>query len=377
MRFDQPTPVAGSAPESRRTRETGALNPRSTGAATSAARRPGVKPGIKEVAHRAGVAISSVSRVLSGHPDVSPAMRDAVNNAVRELGYRPNALARGLRSQRSMSVGFAVADIANPIFADIVRGAERELRANDYSLLLTNSEGDSALDADNIALLEDRQVDGLLLSLTHEDKPDVVRALRASKLPMVLLDRDKPDGVTALSARFDHRAGMTKAVEHLLGLGHRDFAMITGGPALPARDRRAAVEETLWPSGGRCMVVEGAFGVEAGYRATIHALDRSPRPTALIAAGNTLMAGAIRALHELDVTVGSDISFVGCDNVLTAELHQPPISVVFRDAGALGEQGALLLLAALGAKNGEQPTDDVVLPTEFMPTPSCGPAPHG
>ena len=100
------------------------------------------KPGIKEVAQHAGVAISSVSRVLSGHPDVSAAMRDLVNNAVLELGYRPNALARGLRSQRSMSVGFAVADLANPIFADIVRGAERELRASGYSLLLTNSEGD-------------------------------------------------------------------------------------------------------------------------------------------------------------------------------------------------------------------------------------------
>ena len=334
-----------------------------------------VKPGIKEVAQRAGVAISSVSRVLSGHPDVSPSMRDAVNNAVRELGYRPNALARGLRSQRSMSVGFAVADIANPIFADIVKGAERELRANDYSLLLTNSEGDANLDADNIALLEDRQVDGLLLSLTQEDNPDVVRALRACKLPMVLLDRDQPEGVKALSARFDHRAGMVRAVEHLLALGHRDFAMVIGGPALPARDRRAAVEQTLWPSGGRCMVVEGAFGVEGGYRATIEAIDRDPRPTALIAAGNTLMAGAIRALHELDVAIGTDISFVGCDNVLIAELHQPPIAVVYRDAGALGEHGARLLMSTLNAREGDAPIDEVVLPTEFHPTPSCGPPP--
>lgn len=336
---------------------------------------PAIKPGIKEVARRAGVAISSVSRVLSGHPDVSPAMRDAVNNAVRELGYRPNALARGLRSQRSMSVGFAVADIANPIFADIVQGAERELRANGYSLLLTNSEGDAELDADNIALLEDRQVDGLLLSLTQEENPDVIRALRSCQLPMVLLDRDKPDGVKALSARFDHRAGMTKAVEHLLGLGHQDFAMIIGGPALPARDRHAAVEQTLWPSGGRCMVVEGAFGVEAGYRATLQVLGRTPRPTALIAAGNTLMAGAIRALHELDVHVGTDISFVGCDNVLIAELHQPPIAVVYRDAGALGEQGAKMLLTALGSKDDPDPIEEVVLPTEFLPTPSCGPPP--
>lgn len=360
------------------TRHTGAVDESSDGRNGSRNDRLTTKPGIKEVAQRAGVAISSVSRVLSGHPDVSPSMRDAVTSAVRELGYRPNALARGLRSQRSMSVGFAVADIANPIFADIVQGAERQLRAADYSLLLTNSEGDAGLDAANIALLEDRQVDGLLLSLNHEDNPDVVRALRACALPMVLLDRDKPDGVTALSARFDHRAGMTKAVEHLLALGHRDFALLIGGPALPARDRRTAVEETLWPSGGRCMTVEGAFGVDGGYRATMQALQRSPRPTALIAAGNTLMAGAIRALHELDVRVGTDISFVGCDNVLTAELHQPPISVVYRDAGALGTAGAGMLLTALGATDaGDLGTavDEIVLPTEFLATASCSAAP--
>lgn len=353
----------------------GRISPRS-GTATS--RRSGaVKPGIREVAERAGVAISSVSRVLSGHPDVSPAMRAAVNDAVQELGYRPNALARGLRSQRSMSVGFAVADIANPIFADIVRGAERELRANGYSMLLTNSEGDAQLDAGNLALLEDRQVDGLLLSLTQEGNPDVVQAMRASKLPMVLLDRDKPDGVEARSARFDHRAGMTQAVEHLLALGHRDFALVGGGPALPARDRRAAVEETLWPSGGRCMVVEGAFGVDDGYRATIEVLGRSPRPTALITAGNTLMAGAIRALHELDVRVGEDISFVGCDNVLIAELHQPPIAVVYRDASSLGAAGARILLSTLRADgNRDEALDDVVLPTEFHPTASCAPPPR-
>ncbi len=337
---------------------------------------PNTKPSIKEVAQRAGVAISSVSRVLSGHSDVSPAMRDAVNNAVRELGYRPNALARGLRSQRSMSVGFAVADIANPIFADIVKGAERELRAAGYSLLLTNSEGDAELDADNISLLENRQVDGLLLSLTQEDDPNVVKALRSSKLPMVLLDRDRPEGVNAMSARFDHRVGMTAAVEHLLELGHRDFALVVGGPALPARDRRSAVEETLWPRGGRCAVVEGGFGVEGGYRGAMAVLSRRPRPTALIAAGNTLMAGAIRALHELDIQVGRDISFVGCDNVLVAELHQPPIAVVYRDAGALGEHGARMLLSAIASKETDAlSVEETVLPTEFLARPSCAPPP--
>ncbi|MBI5089402.1 MAG: LacI family DNA-binding transcriptional regulator [Actinobacteria bacterium] len=337
---------------------------------------PTSKPGIKEVAERAGVAISSVSRVLSGHPDVSPSMRDAVNNAVRELGYRPNALARGLRQQRSMSVGFAVANIANPIFADIVRGAERVLREAGYSLLLTNSDGLPELDADNITLLEDRQVDGLLLSLTLEDHPDVVKTLRASKLPMVLLDRDVPAGVAAMSAYFDHRIGMRAAVEHLLELGHRDFALVVGGPALPARFRRAAVEETLWARGGRCLVIEGGFGVEGGYRGALEVLDRSPRPTALIAAGNTLMEGALRALHDRGVEIGRDISFVGCDNVAIAELHQPQIAVTFRDASSLGEVGARVLLEALADRDPERiPPEPTVLSTGFLARPSCAPPP--
>ena len=109
-----------------------------------------------------------------------------------------------------------------------------------------------------------------------------------------------------------------------------------------------------------------------GYRATMEAMGRDPRPTALIAAGNTLMAGALRALHELDLRVGTDVSFVGCDNVLIAELHQPPIAVVYRDAGALGEQGARMLLGAVGGEGGGAPNDEVVLLTMFLATPSCG-----
>lgn len=329
---------------------------------------------IKEVAERAGVAISSVSRVLTGQKDVSESMRARVYQAAKELGYRPNVLARSLRSQRSMSIGFAVADISNPIFADIVEGAERELRAAGYSLLLTNSEGDQDLDADNICLLEDRQVDGLLLAMAVENRNEVVEVLRESSLPMVLLDRDSPDGLPALSAYFDHRLGMVEAVNHLLELGHRDFALIVGGPALPARLRRTAVEETLWSKGGRCITVEGGFGVEGGYRAARTILEREPLPTAMIAAGNTLMAGALRALHESGVRIGEEMSFVGCDNVLVAELHDPPIAVVYRDAAELGMQGARLLLDALAA---DEPrnyrAEPTVLPTRFMPRASCRP----
>src|SRR5438093_1333575 len=219
------------------------------------ARTP-VRPGMREVAERAGVAMSSVSRVLSGHPDVSPKMRRVVMAAVRELGYQPDMLAQGLRRGKTFSVGFTVSDIANPALAEIVTGAEKRLRAAGYSLLLTNSEGDPALDVEHISLLERRRVDGLILSLAEEHHPETVAALRRVTIPVVLVDRDVPPGVKARCVAFDHAAGMRSATERLLTLGHREFALITGGPERPARERRHAVEETLTAADGaaRCSV---------------------------------------------------------------------------------------------------------------------------
>src|SRR5438874_5045984 len=169
------------------------------------------RPGMKEVADRAGVAMSSVSRVLSGHPDVSPKMRHVVMAAVDELAYQPDMLAQGLRRGKTFSVGFTVSDIANPILAEIVRGAEKRLREGGYSLLLTNSEGDPELDVEHISLLERRRVDGLILSLAEEHHPETVAALRKVNVPVVLVDRDIPDGVSARRAAFDHAVGMRAA----------------------------------------------------------------------------------------------------------------------------------------------------------------------
>ena len=123
---------------------------------------------MREVADAAGVAMSSVSRVLSGHPDVSPVMRERVLAAVERIGYQPNMLAQSLRRQETLSVGFVVRDISNPLMSEIVKAAETRLREGGYSMLLTNSESDPALDEAHIRLFEQRRVDGLILSLTSE-----------------------------------------------------------------------------------------------------------------------------------------------------------------------------------------------------------------
>ena len=322
------------------------------------------------MAERAGVAISSVSRVLGDYPDVSPRMREAVMAAVTELHYRPNMLARGLRRKKSYSVGYVVSDISNPVLAETVMGTEGRLRAAGYSLLLTNSGSDPQLDVTNIQLLEERRVDGLILSLSREDFPELGVLLDGLEVPFVLVDRDAPSGMLAWQVVFDHRTGMAAAADHLVELGHRHFGIILGGPRRPADQRRRGVEEALAKvRRTTCQVVDGPFSVEHGAAAMRDLLRADPSPTAVVAGGNLLMHGALRVLHERGREVGRDVSFVGCDDVAIAELHRPRIAVVRRDLRAMGVAAAEMMLEALV---GAGPPRQEVLPTEFVAAPSCG-----
>src|SRR3954469_23808753 len=135
-----------------------------SGTVTDMTRGEGGQGSMTEVADAAGVAMSSVSRVLSGHPDVSDEMRARVMLAVEKLGYTPDMLAQSLRRRATLSIGFVAGDISNPLMASIVKGAETELRRGEYSMLLANSEGDPDRDAEHIRLFGQRRVDGLMLS---------------------------------------------------------------------------------------------------------------------------------------------------------------------------------------------------------------------
>lgn len=335
----------------------------------------GRRPRIRDVAEQAGVAMSSVSRVLTGHPDVSPVMREAVMAAVEDLGYAPDPMAQGLRSRRTMSIGFTVSEISNPTLASAVTGAEHRLREAGYSMLLTNSEGDPNLDAANIELLSRRRVDGLILCLTEEQHPATRAVLDELEIPIVLLDRDPPEGMVVSRACFDHRPGMAAATRHLIELGHRRIALIVGGNYRPARERRLGVEEAVNTAKAEGIAVElsvhhGPFSIGHGERATSAVLRQSSQPTALIAGGNLLMHGSLRVLRDRGVMVGRDLSVVGCDDVAVSELHTPQIAVVRRDMNALGLAAADLLVKVLGGFEG---TTELTLPTEFVPRASCAP----
>ena len=329
---------------------------------------------MREVAELADVAISSVSRVLSGHPDVSAEMKERVLDAVAQLEYEPDFLAQSLRRGQTLSVGFVLADISNPLMADIVLGAEAELRGAGYSLVLMNSENDPSLDAAHIRFFQSRRVDGMILSLASETNPATVEGISAANVPVVLVDRELPEQLHASAVFNDHATGMDAAVRHLIGLGHRRIALVTGSQEqLPGRERIKGMQKVIAEYDGSVegIYLPGSFSREHGEAAARELLTGPDRPTAIVAGGNQLLIGCLRVLQEARLRVPDDVSLVTCDDVPLSELYRPPIASITRDTVGLGRTAADLLLRRLGENGG--PAETVVLPTVFTPRESCAP----
>lgn len=321
---------------------------------------------IVDVASRAGVAVSSVSRALSSHPDVSPKMKAKVLAAAEELGYAPDPGAQSLRSGFTRTVGFVVRDFANPFFGEIIHGVEEALNDAGYSLLVTNSSGEPAREVERLTLLRQRKVDALILSSISEDSASTSRALEQFRRPVVLLDRD-PGELNASSVLLDHAAGVREATVDLIEKGHRRIAMITGSTAIrPTRERLRGFEEAFESCGvplSTRLLAPGAFSASFARETVERMLAFSPhdRPTAIVAGGIQTTIGVMESLSELGIRAGRDISLVVCDDLPWLRVMRPQISVVTRDAEELGRQVAALALDMIA---GAEPRS-VMLPTGY------------
>jgi LacI family transcriptional regulator len=322
------------------------------------------------VAERAGVALSSVSRVLSGHPDVSTVMRNRVLDAAAAVGYEPDLLAQSLRRGASMTIGFVVGDISNPLLAQIALGAETKLRSAGYSMLLTNSGNDPGLDAQHIKLLRRRRVDGLLLSLADDEAAQTRTALEQADIPSVLIDRDLPGLESAGAVLSDHAAGITAAAEHLISLGHKHIGLVNGNPQVrPARERERALRRVCRRHPGvAAMVRSGSFAAGYGESAAASLLAAREPATAIIAGGNQILSGVLRALRAAGLSTPSDMSLVTCDDVPLAEFLDPPIATIARDPEEMGTVAAEMLLEQLRGRQARS----ALLPVRFRDTASCG-----
>ncbi|WP_413740406.1 LacI family DNA-binding transcriptional regulator [Sodalis sp. RH14] len=332
------------------------------------------RAGIRQVAELAGVGIASVSRVLSGQPGVSKEMTERVLAAAEKLRYTPNVLAQSLRRRSTKSIGFVCSDITNPLLASIVSGAESVLTASGFSLLLTNSGGVPAMDAEHIDVLQQRQVDGLILLPSLENDEATLSVLRKSTIPMVVIDRTLPDDVNANTVLSDHFTGVGAAARALLQLGHRRIGLVVGRDVRPTRERIRAVREAYQAcqAAPDFMIEAGILSVAHGERAMARLLALSHPPTAVILGGNQLLEGALKAVGQRNLVLGRDLSLVCCDDVAIGRLFSPPIATVMRDNGLLGKRAAELLLGQLRHPHDKE---HILLPTWFENRASCGPVP--
>jgi LacI family transcriptional regulator len=325
----------------------------------------------KDVALRAGVALSSVSRVLSGSRYVSEAMRKRVETAALELGYQPDLLARSLRSGSTQTIGFILRDISNPLFANVAKHCEQVLRRAKYSMVITSSDGDLEVEAANLELLRRRRVDAIIVSLVSETCQSTKDALHHFPGPVVLLDREV-EGLQAGAIHCDHRAGVRQATQALLSRGHRSIGLITGSlDVRSSRERYAGYldgHEALGIDPLKNNVVFGDFDARFAQSETIRMLSRPSPITALITGGFGTTTGALRGLRQLRKEPGHDVSIVALDEWPGFDVFSPWLSSVVRNSSDIGDAAAQLVLDMLA---GSDPRTELI-DTVFVPRETLG-----
>lgn len=307
------------------------------------------KPTMKDVATLAGVDTSTVSRALSSGTRhmISQETVDRVVRAADELRYRPNALARGLRTQSSRTIGIVVPDLTNPFFPPIVRGLEDALVEHGYTLIVVNTDNDEGRERAALDKLADQQVDGLVLATARMDDGRPPRALPGGAVVLVNR-RSQAEGLSSVVPHDD--AAVRGVVRHLVDLGHRRLAHVAGPQSLSTGyDRRLAFERACAEAGLPTPVVEVAAGFrrEAGGAACRDLLSRSRDVTAVFAANDLLALGCLDALRAAGLAVPGDVSLVGYNDMPLVDLVDPPLTTVQVPQYEMGREAARLLLDEL------------------------------
>ncbi len=324
-------------------------------------------PTIHDVARRAGVAPITVSRVINHSASVSAETRDLVEQAIRELGYRPNRLARSLRLKRTHTLALVVTDITNPFWTTVVRGVEDAARTSGFNVILCNTDESEEKQDQYLDVLLQKQVDGILLvpACTNFRLCQWIQALTT---PIVVLDRRVPS-MQIDTVRGDSEGGAYQLVRHLVDLGHRRIAVLSGPCEIStAEDRVAGYCRALGDMGldiRADWILYGEFSRTSGYEMTRQVLNTSPRPTALFAVNNFIALGALSALYQLGFKIPQDMSVVSFDDLVNEQVVEPFLTVADQPAYAMGQRAADLLAARLsGAMVGEP--QEVVLPVKII-----------
>lgn len=310
--------------------------------------------------------MSIVSRVLNKKTAkyrISKETEKLVLRTARELNYRPNQLARGLRLRKSHTIGLVAPDISNPFFASIIKTAEGVAHSLGYTLVVCDSDENSQLEVEHVGLLQAKGVDGLVVLPVGQKRAHLDAVITAG-LPLVTADRSFPD-LKASSVVIDNYAGARDAVEHLLEHGHTRIAIIQGlRETITNRERLRGYLDALAKFDlpvDESLIVGNDFRRENGYVETMLLLRSSRPPTAIFTTSDLITLGALQAISEQGLEVPRDISIVAFDDVESAEFFRCPITAVSQPRESIGQVAIKLLTDHIRDQRGSQEVRSIVL----------------
>lgn len=309
---------------------------------------------LADVAREAGVSMMTVSRAVNNKEGVSQETRQAIEEVIKRIGYRPNIIARGLATQRTGTLGLVVPDISNPFFSEVARGVEKTASAQNYSVLVCNTEEDPERELDLLELLSEKWVDGLVLCSSRLEQQKLKSVLVRFPAAILVNRQLKSMNIrnTVGSVLIDDKAGGRMATNHLIESGHKVIGFLSG-PSISQSSHwrtegyRQALAAADLPY-RQDLVLPCSPTVAGGQQAASDLLEKYPEITALFCYNDLVAVGAIQACVEVGRAIPNDLAIVGYDDIMLAPLVTPPLTTCRVAREELGSLAAGLLLERLG-----------------------------
>jgi len=308
------------------------------------------------VARLAGVSTTVVSYVINNTRYVSEQTRKKVLKAIKDLDYRPNIVARSLRSRRTGTVGLIICDLRNPFFAEVLQGIETKKKKKGYSILVTDTDYNVKKEKKAAEIFFSKQVEGIIIVPGGENN-EHVRFLVERNIPVVLLDKKVKDNLNVDVVLVKNREGSKKLTEHLINLGHKRIGIITGPSAsTTGKERLEGYLEALKEHSiaeDENLIKFGDFKKQSGYNLTLELLSVSKPPTVIYACNNLMGLGAMEALQKRKVSIPKEMGLVIFDDLPWFRYVDPPLTCVTQPSFDLGKKAAELLISRMARKRKE------------------------
>ena len=323
-----------------------------------------ISSSIKEIAEYAGVSVSTVSRVINGKDRVRDKTREKINEALVRFDYKPNEMARVLRGKKSNTLGVVVSDISNNFFAKLIKGAEIAAMREGYNILVCNTDSDYVKERGCIELLLSKHVSGIIVAsvgFDNENHNEEVPFIYIDNLPRHLNDFN--------SVSIDNFLASRQLTEYLISHGHRNIAILAGAlTESTGQDRLAGWKIAMSEKGlqvNENWILSGSFTIESGYRCMEKLLAQKVRPTAVLAANNTIAYGAMLALRQNGYDVPGDVSIVAFDADDETRLITPKLTTINQPVQEFGKVAVDICLHRIG-QEGQTRYEQMVLPYKLI-----------